>query len=187
ADNRPELQKALAAVTSTKGALVVYSLSRLARSTTDTINISEQLRRAGADLVSLSERIDTTTAAGRMVFQMLAVLAEFERNQISERTTAAMAHMRNEGKFLGQVPFGFDLMADGENLRENPKELEVIHMMRKLRANGYSLRQIAAELNLQSIRTKSGRTKWSHTTVKSVLSRKVSEVAPGSLRHPVMM
>ena len=45
--------------------------------------------KSGADLVSLSERIDTTTAAGKMVFRMLAVLAEFERDQVVERTKGA--------------------------------------------------------------------------------------------------
>ena len=146
ADNRPELQSALTAVTESKGALIVYSLSRLARSTRDTLAISERLAKAGADLVSLSEKIDTTSAAGKMVFQMLAVLAEFERNQISERTKAAMAHMRDRGKYLGQVPFGFDLAADGTTLVPNVTELEAIEMMLTLRTGGYSLRAIAAEL-----------------------------------------
>ena len=85
ADNRPELQKAISHICREKGALVIYSLSRLARSTKDAILISEKLDKAGADLVSLSEKIDTTSAAGKMVFRMLAVLAEFERDQISER------------------------------------------------------------------------------------------------------
>ena len=58
-------------------ALVCYSISRLARSTRDMLHISEQLDKKGADLVSLTEKIDTTTAAGRMVFKMLAVLADF--------------------------------------------------------------------------------------------------------------
>jgi DNA invertase Pin-like site-specific DNA recombinase len=82
ADNRPGLQAALARACRTKGVLVSYSLSRLARSTKDALAISERLASAGADLVSLSERIDTTTAAGKMVFRMLAVLAEFERDLI---------------------------------------------------------------------------------------------------------
>lgn len=79
ADNRPALQAALAHACRARAALVTYSLSRLARSTRDALAISERLSGAGADLVSLSERIDTTTAAGKMVFRMLAVLAEFER------------------------------------------------------------------------------------------------------------
>lgn len=171
ADNRPELQNALNAVTKAKGVLVVYSLSRLARSTKDTIAISERLNKAGADLVSLSEKIDTTTAAGKMVFQMLAVLAEFERNQISERTTVAMAHMRDQGRFLGQVPFGYDLAEDGETLVANADELEAVELIQSLHRKGYSLRAIATELQGAKVRTKGGKEKWSHTAVKSILNR----------------
>ncbi len=171
ADNRPELQAALSTVESQKAALVVYSLSRLARSTKDTISISDRISRAGGDLVSLSEKIDTTTAAGKMVFQMLAVLAEFERNQISERTTAAMAHMRGQGRFLGQVPFGYDLAADGETLVTNSAEAETIQQIVQLRAQGHSLRNIATHLEASSVLTKSGNNRWTHTAVKSILKR----------------
>ena len=88
--NRPALRAALAEACRRKAALVVYSLSRMARSTTDAIEIAACLEKAGADLVSLSEQIDTTSAAGKMIFRMLAVLAEFERDLISERTTSAI-------------------------------------------------------------------------------------------------
>jgi len=64
-----------------KAALVVYSLSRLSRSTTDSLSIAERLGKGGADLVSLSEHIDTTTPAGRMMMQMVGAFAEFERAQ----------------------------------------------------------------------------------------------------------
>ena len=90
ADNRLALQEALKAVSAGKGVLIVYSLSRLARSTRDTL-----LDKSGADLVSLSEKIDTTSAAGKMVFRLLAVLNEFERDLISESATAAMARLRD--------------------------------------------------------------------------------------------
>jgi site-specific DNA recombinase len=104
---RPGLDTALKQVCKVKGSLVVYSLSRLARNTRETIEIGECLNTCGADLVSLSEDINTTTAAGKMVFRMLAVLAEFERDQISERTTMAMAHKRSQGhRISGQVPYG---------------------------------------------------------------------------------
>ena len=63
-DNRPGLQAALDHVCKVKGVLVFYSLSRVSRSTKDTIGIGERIAKAGADLVSLSEQIDTTTAAG---------------------------------------------------------------------------------------------------------------------------
>lgn len=156
ADNRPGLQAALSDCK--KGsALVVYSLSRLARSTRDTIEISERLDKAGADLVSLSERIDTTTAAGKMVFRMLAVMAEFERDQISERTSSAMQFKKSKGERVGAVPFGFDLAADGVALVENAAEQAVIQQARELKASGLSLRSIAAELNRRGFNARNGK------------------------------
>ena len=92
------LQSAIEEACKTKSALVVYSLSRLARSTKDTIAIGEQLDKAGADLVSLSEKIDTTSAAGKMIFRMLAVMADFEKDQISERTKMATRQRRSTMK-----------------------------------------------------------------------------------------
>lgn len=138
----------------------------------DTIQISERLDKTGADLVSLSQRIDTTSA-GRMVFQMLAVLAEFERNQISERTKAAMAHMRSQGRFTGQVPFGFDLHDDGETLVPNEGESAVIQSLVLWRDEGLSLRAIANRLQERGVRTKNGIQEWTHTAVKSILTRTV--------------
>jgi DNA invertase Pin-like site-specific DNA recombinase len=145
ADNREGLQDALSAIR--KGdALIVYSLSRLARSTKDTLEISELLMNKGTDLVSLSEKIDTTTAAGRMVFRMLAVLGEFERDQLAERTRGAMAYKKSKGELIGAIPYGCTLGPDGKTLLENPEEQEVIQAARELKASGVSLRTIARSL-----------------------------------------
>jgi DNA invertase Pin-like site-specific DNA recombinase len=97
---RPGLEAALSAATEGT-AFVAYSISRIARSTIGMIEIAQRLKYQGADLVSISERIDTTSAAGMMMFRMLAVLAEFERDQISERTKAALAKLKANGKKLG--------------------------------------------------------------------------------------
>lgn len=157
ADNRPGLQAALAECR--KGAaLVVYSLSRLARSTRDTIEISERLNKVGADMVSLSEKIDTTTAAGKMVFRMLAVLAEFERDQISERTASAMQFKKQKGERVGSVPYGYFLDGDNTTLVEHPAEQAVIRQARELRESGLSLRAVAAELDRQGIKARNGQT-----------------------------
>ena len=171
ADNRPALQEAMDAACKSGAALVVFSLSRLARSTKDTIQLAERLDRAGADLVSLSEKIDTTTATGKMVFRMLAVLNEFERDQVSERTTAAMAHKRAKGERIGSVPFGYDLAADGATLVENDHEQQTIAVIRDLRSEGESFRAIAAELTRRGIPTKTGGEKWIHTAVARIVNR----------------
>ena len=174
ADNRPELQNALNAVTKSKGVLIVYSLSRLARSTKDTITISERLDKAGADLVSLSEKLDTTSAAGKMIFRMLAVLAEFERDQISERTSTAMAHKKSKGERVGTVPFGFTLLEDGKTLVRQHREQAVIELMELLRESGLSYGSVAEVLNRKSVRTKKTGAKWQGTTVRNILMAKNS-------------
>lgn len=179
-DNRPGLQSALKEACSQKAALVVYSLSRLARSTKDAISISERLDRADADLVSLSERIDTTSAAGRMIFRMLAVLAEFERDQVAERTAAALAHLRNQGKRIsGRIPFGYDLAPDGESLILNEQEQGGIALMLDLKRKGLGWRRIAATLTERGVPTKTG-APWSPQAIGAILKREqaVKTVVP---------
>lgn len=166
AANRPGLQAALDAACENGGALVVYSLSRLARSTKDAILIAERLDKAGADLVSLSESLDTTTAAGKMMFRIFAVLAEFERDLVSERTKAAKAHLREQGRYLGgKVPFGFQVAEDGEHLEEDPDEQATLADLQSMRACGWSWRKIAEELNRRGVPTKEGQP-WTWQTTR---------------------
>ncbi len=158
ADNRPALQSSLSHACNTKAALVTYSLSRLARSTTDAIAISERLTRAGADLVSLSERIDTTSAAGKMVFRMLAVFAEFERDLISERTATAMRHKRAQREYTGgAAPYGWRVASDGMTLEPHTAEQAIIREARELRGTGLSLRRVGTQLIAQGRRPRCGR------------------------------
>jgi DNA invertase Pin-like site-specific DNA recombinase len=88
-DKRDGLRAAMNEVTESGGVLIVYSLSRFARSTRDAIDLVEQLSKAGADLVSLTEKLDTTSAMGKFTFRLFASLAELEADQVSERTRAA--------------------------------------------------------------------------------------------------
>lgn len=169
ADNRPGLQAAVADACKGKAALVVYSLSRLARSTQDALSISERLGKAGADLVSLSRKIDTTSAAGKMVFRMLAVLAEFERDIISERTAGAMQHKRGLHQYTGgPVPYGWRVAGDGVSLEAHDGEQAVIREARTLRAAGLPLRAIGERLTAAGTLQRNGRA-WHPQTVKVLL------------------
>ncbi len=174
ADNRPGLQDALSHVCRSGGALVVYSLSRLARSTQDAIGIADRLRKARADLVSLTEKIDTTSATGKMVFRLLAVLAEFERDLVSERTRTALAHKRAKHERTGEVPFGWELSPDGIALAPLKAEQDAIAIMLSLRSEGWSLRRIADDLTTRGIATKKGNSRWTHQAVASVLERQAA-------------
>ena len=168
-DNRPGLQAALEAA-GAGDALITYSLSRLSRSTKDTLEIAEQLQKRGADLVSLSEKIDTTSAAGKMVFRLLAVLAEFERDQISDRTKSALGYKRANGqKTGGDVPFGFK--ARGGRLFPNPKEARIIAEIGARRARGESLRVICRGLERAGYKRKNGGKTWDPRVIADILSR----------------
>ena len=154
--NRPGLQAALNDCG--KGdALVVYSLSRLSRSIRDTMDISDSLSKTGADLVSLSEKIDTTSAAGKMVFRMLSVMAQFESDQISERVTMGMQHKKMQGGCVGTVNFGYCLAEDGKTLIEDDNEQKIIAAIRDYREAGLSLRTIVSRLNEQGYVSRAGK------------------------------
>jgi DNA invertase Pin-like site-specific DNA recombinase len=82
--------------------IVVWKLDRLSRSLKDLLHILERIEGAGAGFRSLTEAIDTATAAGRMMMQMVGSFAEFERAMIRERTSAGLALARAEGRIGGR-------------------------------------------------------------------------------------
>jgi len=169
---RPALQEALRLSCEQKAVLVVYSLSRLSRSTKDTLQIAEKLDKAGADLVSLSEQIDTTSASGKMIFRLMAVLTEFERDQISERTSAALQHKKAKGLVYSPVPYGF--RREGDRLFPVEEELHILEVMQDFRSQGKSYQWIATYLTERKIPTKNGG-KWYPATVRRMLQNSLHE------------
>ncbi len=102
-DNRPELAKVLA-VLRPGDTLVVWRLDRLGRSTSHLIQTVTELGERGIGFHSLTEAIDTTTSAGRLLFGILASLAAFERDVIRERTMAGLTAARARGNVGGRPP-----------------------------------------------------------------------------------
>ena len=169
ADNRPALQQALKEVCENKGILVVYSLSRLCRSTRDALDIAERLKRAGAHLVSITEQIDTTCALGEFFFTVMAALAQLERRLIGERTKEALRHKRANGeKCGGHVPYGYTLV-DGK-LVANPVEQIAIDNITQWRNGLVSFPVIAKRLNNAAQPTRTG-VPWSAKVVRDVYMR----------------
>jgi DNA invertase Pin-like site-specific DNA recombinase len=99
--DRPQLHNVLGQLRE-GDVLVVWKLDRLSRSLKDLLHIMEQVSDAGAGFRSITEAVDTTTAAGRMVMQMLGSFAEFERSMVRERTRAGLAAARDRGARLGR-------------------------------------------------------------------------------------
>ncbi|MGC4858773.1 recombinase family protein [Micromonospora sp. DT68] len=101
---RPELDKALLVAHRPGDQLVVTKLDRLGRSLEHLIELSAQLQQRGVDLVVLDQKIDTSAAMGRMFFQILGSIAEFEHALMSERTLDGLAAARARGRTGGQKP-----------------------------------------------------------------------------------
>ena len=114
AANRPAFLDAVDHACRDKAVLVVYSLSRFARNTRQTLEIADRLSKSGADLCSLTESIDTTSASGKMIFRLMAVLAEFERDLTSDRTSNAMGHLRSINRRTSRsAPYGYHFVSSG--------------------------------------------------------------------------
>lgn len=101
--DRPELQRLMDHLRP-GDIVVVWKLDRLSRSLKDLLHIMERIAQISAGFRSLTEAIDTTTPAGRMMLQMVGAFAEFERSMIRERTSAGLAAARAEGRVGGRRP-----------------------------------------------------------------------------------
>jgi DNA invertase Pin-like site-specific DNA recombinase len=131
--NRPELTRLLADLRKRKlDIVVVWALDRLARSLRHLLEIAEQCQLLGVDLVSLRQNIDTTMPAGRLTFQILGAVAEFEREMLRERVRAGMAQARRTGKRMGRPALRCF----------NPSDVE---RLRLLRFQGTSVRKLAKD------------------------------------------
>ena len=113
--------------------LTVWKLDRLARSVRDLLNIMHDLQARGVEFQSLTEEINTRTPAGRMMFQILAVLAEFERGLILERTREGLKAAKARGVKLGpkfkidagQIDAARSLMRSGHTIKDIAKTMKV--------------------------------------------------------------
>ena len=107
-------------------------LDRLARSTRHLVTLAADLEALGVDLIVLDQSIDTTTPSGRLLFHMLAAIAEFERDLIRDRVMAGLRPAKAQGRHLGR-----------------PRQHHIdLAQARALVAEGLSLRAIARRLHL---------------------------------------
>jgi len=167
---REGLQAALSALKSSAvDGLIVAKLDRLTRSVKDIGELLESYFNGNASLVVVAEQVDTSTAAGRMVLNILMSVAQWEREAIGERTKDALKAKRSRGeKTGGGVPFGYDL--EGGKLVENRAEQRVLRLMESLRVKGYGYHRIADQLNADGLLTKTGRA-WKSAMVRQVYLR----------------
>jgi len=123
--NRPEMQNLLKDAESRKfQAIFIYKLDRFSRSLKDLILTIDKLKEWGIDFVSLQDKIETASASGKLMFQIIGAFAEFERNIIGDRTTFGMERKAKEGGFITKAPLGYKLV--NKQLLINPDQKDKI-------------------------------------------------------------
>ena len=132
-DSRPALNQLMADAKKRRfDAVLVARFDRFARSTRHLVLALEEFNALGVDFISLSESVDTSTPMGKMVYTVIAAVAELERSLIRERVVMGLQRAKAQGKRLGR-PSG---------TKANVRKIQ------KLKSQGLSIRRIASEMNI---------------------------------------
>jgi site-specific DNA recombinase len=173
---RAALERALRLLeTGAADGILVAKLDRLTRSVRDLGDLVDRYFASKWSLLSVSDSIDTRTAAGRLVLNVLTSVAQWEREATGERTRDALAHLKAEGVLIGGEPLGLrrtgEIDSDGRRVVvEDELETAAVRRMLEMRAAGGSLRSIARMMREEGHPTKRGG-RWVAATVGRVLSR----------------
>jgi DNA invertase Pin-like site-specific DNA recombinase len=127
-------------------AVIVYKLDRLSRKTIDILSTLDAWEKKTIAFHSITDKIDTKTAAGKFLLTILSALAQMERDLISERTVDALAHKKKSGEWCGRVPFGYRI--EGNHLVEDADAMKTIQKIKRMKNEGKSIRAISGALNL---------------------------------------
>ena len=162
--NRPGLQRALELLRGGQAeGILVAKLDRLTRNVADMASLITEYfgdrARHAATLLSVADQVDTRTAAGRLVLNILASVSQWEREAIGERTKTALAYKKSQGVRLGAPALG-----------ATAEETAAVERIQQLRAENLTLRAIVACLNAEGFQTKRGG-QWAAETVRKVLAR----------------
>lgn len=166
--NRPGVQKLIEKIRKKEiSSVIVAKLDRLTRSVKDLAEIVELFNKKEASLVSVNEHIDTGTAAGRMILNMLGVISQWEREAIGERTSAALQYKKASGKAYNcNALYGFE-NKNGE-LIQVKSEQDIITLILHLREQNNSFKRIADLLNEKGIMNRAG-TQWKGEQIRRIV------------------
>jgi len=150
--------------------VVILKLDRITRSTRDLAELLDIFAKADSALVSVSESLDTKSAAGRLVVNMLGVVAQWEREAIGERTATALSHKRATSQSYSPTPFGYRL--EGKTLVPILEEQEALSEAIRLDRAGVSFRAIGRALTDRGAVPHRG-SAWHASSVRAMLRSKM--------------
>ena len=158
-------------------AVLVYRLDRIGRSLLVVVDAHDRLGQAGVALKSANEPIDTSNPSGRLIFQMLASFAEFERATITERSRDGLHRAFKNGKHIGHIPYGYDI-GDEDRFVVVEEEARIVRRIIANITGGSTLYKEAKRLNDESeplpgtkyrgIARRHG-VSWCHTAIRNIV------------------
>lgn len=173
--DRPGMERLLALVDARLiDIVIVAKLDRLTRSVKDLGELLERFQKRGVSLVSVAESLDTASAAGRLVINIMASVSQWERETIGERTRDVLRHKKATRQAYASTPYGFTRC--GTALVESERELETVRRIHSWRSEGATLRDIAARLAQAGVATKTG-ARWHASTVRAILGNSIHQCA----------
>jgi len=157
---RPALQELLADAKAKKFSLVlVHKIDRFSRNLKDLLMLVDELSSYGVAFKSATEPFDSTTSAGKLMFQQLGSFAEFERNRIAERVFPGMVKGVQQGNWQGArfVPFGYTYDKAKKLLEIEEREANIVKLIYTMYISGKSTRDIAVYLDKKEYKTRTGK------------------------------
>ena len=167
--DRPALKELLADAKNGKiDIIVIYKLDRLSRSICDFAELSNMFEEWGVSFVSVTQEINTSTSAGRMMLNILITFAQYEREVIAERIRDKMSASRKRGQWVGgAVPFGY--IRENRRIVPDPEKAQIVVKMFDLFLKDRSSRAVAFRLNKKGIRNGRGN-EWKPSGVIKILN-----------------
>jgi site-specific DNA recombinase len=148
--------------------LLVIKMDRIHRNSKNFMVMMEDLKQREKEFVSMNESLDTSTAMGRFVMDIIQRIAQLESEQIGERVYDGMAQKArtNSGALGFNIPYGYDY--NNRKLAINKREARIVKMIFQLYLDGLSMKKIADHLNEKNVPTKRKR-KWGSQTISKIL------------------
>ena len=148
--------------------LLVIKMDRIHRNSKNFMMMMEYLKKEEKEFVSMTESLDTSTAMGRFVMDIIQRIAQLESEQIGERVYSGMEQKaKTNGGMLGfNIPYGYDY--NNQGLLINNDEAKIIRQIFSDYLNGLSMKKISDKLNRQNIPTKKNKT-WASQTISRIL------------------
>lgn len=160
--------------------VLVWKMNRLSRKSVDLLTIVEKLQNKGIGFRSFTERYETETPSGRLQFQMMAAIAEFERANIAENVKMGMLARAREGSWNGGQVLGYDVVSIPSDNRKrkisklviNDKEAQTVRRIFELYSGGHGYKAIANKVNKEGHRSKKGNS-FSINAIRTILTNPI--------------